>query len=310
MALPEIDVHSKHFSYIIAIAECGTITAAAEQLYISQPALSRYLKSLEDRLGVVLFDRIDNRLYLSPAGQQYVQWAKQIVEMENRMEKVMTQLRSETRKHIRMGIPEHWASYLIPPLMLSITKNMPQISLEIMDVNSRTLEKMLIEHEVDLTISRRPNNLQDITSEFLHSDPIYLAAPSQLAPSFHTIGRSPNGLPIIDPLELSRLRYILPQKNQTLRNKIDAIFEDLQILPEVVLTFRSIEASMRLVGCGFSACCFVSEMHMRSVSLQSEPVYFAIDHPQAMLSLHVNYLSRRRLPPHIQQFIREISKTI
>ena len=62
MATQDIDIHNKCFSYVLAVEECGTITSAADRLFISQPALSRYLRNLEARLGIVLFDRIDNRL--------------------------------------------------------------------------------------------------------------------------------------------------------------------------------------------------------------------------------------------------------
>ncbi len=59
----------KELSYVIAIAEKGNVSKAAESLFISQPSLSRYIKDLENRLGVQLFQRINNRLILTHAGE-------------------------------------------------------------------------------------------------------------------------------------------------------------------------------------------------------------------------------------------------
>ncbi len=309
MGLQQIDIRNKNFTYVLAVAECGTITAAAEKLFISQPALSRYLKNLESRLGITLFDRIDNRLFLTSAGQQYISYAKQINEMEEQMEAALTQLRSENRKCIRLGIPAHWASFLIPPLMARLHEQLPQISLEVVEVNSKELDNLLLNYTVDLTISRQPNNQQAITSQLLHPDPILLAVPPETAKTLHTVGTSPEGLPILDNRELAHLQYILPQKGQSLRNKVDLIFQDLHILPNISILIRSIETSMRLVGQEYG-CCFVSRMHKRAVDMHNPPVYFAIDHPQASLSLHVNYLAGRSLPPHIQQFVRYVAQSI
>ena len=66
----------KELSYVIAVAEKGNVSKAAESLFISQPSLSRFIKDLENRLGVTLFQRINNRLILTYAGEKYVETAK------------------------------------------------------------------------------------------------------------------------------------------------------------------------------------------------------------------------------------------
>lgn len=309
MAVPEIDLHNKALSYILAIAECGTITAAAEQLYISQPALSRYLKALEERMDITLFDRIDNRLYLTPVGHRYVEYAQRIHALEQEMARTLTLYQNETKKRILMGIPEHWVSFLVPQLMFSLKSLMPSVELEIVDVNSMQLEQLLLDYNVDMTISRRPNNQQEISSQFLHSDPIYLAAPQSLAGKLKTMGKTASNIPIISLDEFPGLKCILPKEGQSLRRQVDLIFASIHAAPAPTLTCRSIEASMRLVGEDYG-CCFVSGMHMHSVSTRNRLYFFAIDHPQATLSLHVNYLAGRTLPAHIQQFIRYVAATI
>ena len=69
----------KEQEYVCALAENGTITAAAKELFISQPALSIYINNLEKSLGVRLFERVGKQFILTYAGEQYVEKAKLIL---------------------------------------------------------------------------------------------------------------------------------------------------------------------------------------------------------------------------------------
>ena len=69
----------KELSYVIAIAEKGNVSKAAESLFISQPSLSKYLKNLEDHLGAPLFNRRDGGYYPTYLGERYLHYAKRIV---------------------------------------------------------------------------------------------------------------------------------------------------------------------------------------------------------------------------------------
>ena len=309
MATQDIDIHNKCFSYVLAVEECGTITSAADRLFISQPALSRYLRNLEARLGIVLFDRIDNRLYLTAAGKLYVQYAQQITRLEKQVAKELCLLQKEARKCIRLGLPKHWVSFLVPPLMESLHAVLPNVNLEIVDANSNELEQLLLQYEVDITISREPNNLQFISSQLLHPDPMYLVAPKSIASTLHTVGQASDGCPIVNLSELPGLKYILQEDRQALRKHVNKVFRSLDAIPAATLICPSVEASMRLVGDEYG-CCFASGMHRRSVYLRNEPSFFLIDHPDATMSLHVSYPAERALPKHIIQFIHYVSATI
>ncbi|OON92055.1 MAG: hypothetical protein ATN34_01060 [Epulopiscium sp. Nele67-Bin002] len=66
----------KELNYVIALADFQQMTKAAEQLFISQPSLSKYIKTLEDSLGIKLFNKVGNRFVLTYAGECYVESAK------------------------------------------------------------------------------------------------------------------------------------------------------------------------------------------------------------------------------------------
>lgn len=309
--MPSNRIHlaNKNFEYILAIAEEGTVLAAAEKLYISQPSLSRFVKNLETRIGLSLFERTDNRLILTPAGEEYVAAAKKIADLENHIEKRLLQLKDEQKKILRLGIPDHWAPYYIPPLMTTVHNFFPEIELKILDNRSSTLESLLLNGEADLVIFRAPMNQDAVTHLFLREDPLYLVVPSCMASKIQTTGVNNKNIPIVDFNELKDLKYILPSEGGGLRRQVELLFDNLGILPNVTMSCRSTPAALRIVSEDFG-CCFASETHRRYHGLENPPHFFALNHPSAMLSLHISYARNRILPKYIWDFIELIKHTL
>ncbi len=310
MSENSIHLSNKNFKYVLAVAEEKTVQAAADRLFISQPSLSRFIKDLEARIGIPLFERIGNRLILTPAGKEYVEVAKKISLLEDSIEKRLLQLQNEGKKHLYLGVPDHWAPYYVPPLMAVAHEQCPDIRLEILDVRASALEPLLLKSEADLIIYRKPSNQEFITHLFLREDPLYLAIPKSAISCIKTKGTNKRGIPFIDLSELKTLKYIFPApKTSSLRMQVDLLFDDLRMTPEITFCSRSVPAAMRMVSDTFG-CCFVSETHRRYHAMADPPYFLAIDHPAAMLSLHLSYMRDRRLPKYILDFIELIKSNL
>ena len=96
----------KSFTYVLAVAECKSISKAAELLYISQPSLSRFISSLEQELGILLFERKSNGISLTEAGEIYVEYGKEIKRLNSTMEHELKelQLSEEQEIHVCMSL--------------------------------------------------------------------------------------------------------------------------------------------------------------------------------------------------------------
>ena len=90
----------RSIDYVIAVAECRSISQAAEMLYISQPSLSRYLSNLENELGVNLFVRTLNGTELTEAGKIYLEYAKEIKLLRSTMDSKIRALKREKKNRI------------------------------------------------------------------------------------------------------------------------------------------------------------------------------------------------------------------
>lgn len=94
----------KNFEYFIAIAEEGSISKAAERLYISQPSLSKYLKRLEENFGEELFCRESYPLKLTKAGELYLSYVKELTKKETRLLEELSYLRNSEAGEDRKSV--------------------------------------------------------------------------------------------------------------------------------------------------------------------------------------------------------------
>ena len=115
----------RSIDYVIAVAECRSISQAAEMLYISQPSLSRYLSNLENELGVNLFVRTLNGTELTEAGKIYLEYAKEIKLLRSTMDSKIRALKREKKNRIRVGMTLNAASLMAFNITQEVKKKYP-----------------------------------------------------------------------------------------------------------------------------------------------------------------------------------------
>lgn len=93
----------RDYEYIVAIADQGSITRAAEQLFITQPALTKFLQRIEMELGIPLFIRKGKKFILTEAGQKYVEVGHEILRLDRRLTEQLLQDGTSQNQRIRLG---------------------------------------------------------------------------------------------------------------------------------------------------------------------------------------------------------------
>ena len=106
--------------YVCTLAQTGSLSKAAQLLFISQPALSLYISNLEKQLGIQLFDRIGKHFTLTYAGELYVEQAKKMLAMKETFDSKISELINGRCERLRVGIQSirsaNMAPYLLPRL--------------------------------------------------------------------------------------------------------------------------------------------------------------------------------------------------
>lgn len=114
----------------VSIVRHGSLTKAAEETEIPKSTLSRHLKDLETRLGVVLIQRTTRRFSLTPAGEKYYQTCARLLEELTELERETTETQKVPRGLVKFTAPMEMGSYFLPALFREFSNKYPEIQLE------------------------------------------------------------------------------------------------------------------------------------------------------------------------------------
>lgn len=163
----------------IVVVDCGSITAAAEQLNQTTSGISRALSRLESKLKTTLLHRTPRRIALTEEGQVFLQHARQIIESVEAAEEQLAQRREIPSGRLRVNAASPFMLHVIVPLMDEFTRRYPQINLEL---NTDEVVIDLLEQQTDIAI--RIGELRDSTMHARalgHSRLQVMASPAYLA---------------------------------------------------------------------------------------------------------------------------------
>lgn len=136
----------------ISVAEHLSFSRAAGDLNISQPAVTRHIKELEERYSTNLFERKGNKIYLTKAGEKVYNAFKQIANQYRELDFEIGQMHESFAGEFRIGASSTISQYVIPRVIASFHKRYPKIQIFLMNGNSFEMEKALMNNQVDLAL--------------------------------------------------------------------------------------------------------------------------------------------------------------
>jgi LysR family transcriptional regulator, low CO2-responsive transcriptional regulator len=134
------------------VSETLNFRRAAEELGVTESAVSQQMKSLEREVGIPLFERIGRRVCLTPAGQVLVAESSRVFAAVDRARESLEQLSKSDRGRLRVGASTTPGIYLLPQVLGRFTVDLPLVQLEFRIGNSRHIEAMLLANELDLGV--------------------------------------------------------------------------------------------------------------------------------------------------------------
>lgn len=144
-----------------SVANNLSFTKASQELFISQPAITKHIQELETCYKARLFDRQGNKISLTEAGKLLLEHSERILDAYKRLEYDMHLLHDDYIGELKLGASTTISQYVLPPLLGSFIRKFPQVTLSLLNGNSRGVEVALQEHRVDLGlvegIYRLPN---------------------------------------------------------------------------------------------------------------------------------------------------------
>lgn len=133
-----------------SVAKNLSFTKASQELFVSQPAITKHVQELETTYQTRLFDRQGSRICLTESGKLLLEHCERILEDYKRLEYEMHLLHNEYTGELKLGASTTIAQYVLPPLLGNFISKFPQVSLSLMNGNTRDVEIALQEHRIDL----------------------------------------------------------------------------------------------------------------------------------------------------------------
>ncbi|MGF6574045.1 transcriptional regulator, LysR family [Paraburkholderia fungorum] len=163
---------------IVAVADTGNISRAAEVVHRSQSAVSMQIKTLETALGKPLFVRKPRNVVPTQDGEVLLTYARRMLALRD--EAWAAVVRPDVTGRVSIGVPDDYASSLLPPILKKFSVTYPKVEIQVVGLPSVALAPMVKDGSVDLVCATR---VKGLSGEFIRFEPMEWAA----APSAHEI---------------------------------------------------------------------------------------------------------------------------
>src|ERR1700744_2917593 len=151
-----------------------SFSKAAQVLFVTQPAISKHIKALEDQYKVPLFERKGNSILLTEAGKKLNEYLLQATEIERKAEYDLSVLSNVTQAagHLRLGASTTIALYILPSILSGYQQQYPNVHVQLLNRNSEYVLNALLNHEVDIGIIEVDNKLTTVSYKTFMSDEV------------------------------------------------------------------------------------------------------------------------------------------
>ena len=141
----------------LKVSELGSFSRAAEQLFITQPAVSKRIQALENSLNTILFDRIGKSVQLTEAGLALMPNYLRIIEELDESRRIISNLRENTSGILKLATSHHIGLHRLPPILKQYSQAFPDVTLELQFMDSEQATQLVLQGEIELGIITLPS---------------------------------------------------------------------------------------------------------------------------------------------------------
>ena len=283
-----------HLAIFDAVAREGSVTRAGERLRVSQPAVSRQLKLLEDVMGATLVDRLPKGVRLTPAGELLAGYARRIFALAEEAEAAVAELQGLKRGSLTVGASTTIGIYFLPRLLARFRRRFPQIDLHMEVSNTHVIQQYLRDRRVDVAVTEGFIHWPELEARVFLVDELVPIVP--VGHPFASAGRVTLRQFCTEPL-------LMREKGSGTREIIEEALGRKGVEVRPMMNLGSTEAIKRSVAAGVgvaivSALAIEQEVHVRRL------VSFRLADCRLRRSLHVVQGRDRSVSKAADAFLR------
>lgn len=263
---------------LICVADTGSFSRAAERLHLSQPAISKRIATLEDQVGIALFDRVGRHITLTQAGQALIPHARRVIQDLEDGRRALSRVSTRVGGRMLLGTSHHIGLHRLPPVLHRYTKRYPSVDLDLHFMDSEAVCESVTHGSLELGVVTLPlHSLPNLEQRTVWTDRLCVV----VAPDHPLAGIHGQQLP-----PLAKYPAVLPDDRTFTYQVIHDALETLGIRPWVRMTTNHLETLKMLASIGLGWTILPQIM--------VDPTLRALDLPLLAMRRHLGVIWHRR----------------
>ena len=300
--------------YIYTVYRLKSVSLAAQELYISQPALSRAIKKAETEFGTPIFNRKTLPLSLTPEGKVYISAIEKMIQIEKEAEAKVGDIKHIHSGTLRIATSTHLSFYVIPKVLKEFHKKHPQVDIHIIVADTDKLYEHLEKETADLIFISGAQASEDYCTVALLEEKFVVAMPRSMvtqsllpyALNHEEIvsGKYDRNKAITDMSLFHEIEFIYSPPNTNIQKKRKLLFGKSDLFPYITSNASRQQLNYNLMCSGFGAL-FTTDANIATMPPNSKCVYFILANPAVKQNFSIVYPQKDKVSSYriVAQFV-------
>ena len=288
----------------VEVAEAGSFSKAAKILFLTQPTISAHISTLEKELNTRLFVRNTKEVSLSESGKLLYRYARQIVDLESKIQEVFLDEKPSNVKCINIAASTVPAQYLLPEIMGRFSEKYPKEQFKIMATDSAGVVNKVLMHEADVGFTGTVLEKKHCTYIPFYRDELVIIMPN--TEKYQKIMETEHTLDWI-----KEEAFLMREEGSGTRNEAEKLLKEAGISADRLNVMASIESSEMIKrsvrsGLGIS---IISRLAVKEELLNGSMLALPIGVEHSGRDLYLVYNKNIQLAPAVERFVKEVKKS-
>ncbi|MBS4174635.1 LysR family transcriptional regulator [Bacillus sp. FJAT-49736] len=231
----------QYLQVFVTVVEKGNFSRAAEELHMTQPAVSQYIQTLERTIGARLLERTNKYVRLNKAGNAVYHHAKEILGLYTRMQRIVDDLTNKASGVLTIGSSYTFGEYVLPHIMAQLQRSYPDIDPTIVIANTKEIAELVANHQLDVGIVEGHLKEKNLIVEQLAKDSMFIVTSVH-----HPLGKKEE----VSFQDIAKETWIVRESGSGTREAQEAMFQKFNISPSKLMEFGSTQLIKESVEAG------------------------------------------------------------
>lgn len=298
-------MNENKFLYYITICEERNLTKASEKLFISQPSLTKYINSLEKELGLKLMDRKSVPIFLTEAGEVYLEYSKDMLNRYKELKESMEEIKEKEGNTIVFGISSNLSKYYLNDVINIAKEINPDFDFRVIEDTSFNMQELIKDGYIDVGFLNTENlESEDIYYSIIQEDRICLVC-NKNNPILIDKKINENNEYVFSKEEISSLPFYSREKTFQLTKSVENYLIKMGVKIENIIEIKDLTTIFYLL-CSTNRLAFVPEFLMNASGFKDKLSICSVENEDIKWYMTLAYSKKRKLNINTKKWIKKM----